>query len=418
MQTNSPHPANPRTLNSEVLLSSSPQNVRSRVLTYFAVFLLGGGMVWAVREAVTPSQPTSNVSPSIESPQIANATPTSSVTPTTPANFVTDVVNRVGPAVVRIDAERTVTTRRIRTPFDDPFFQQFFDVPPVPQERVQRGSGSGFVLNADGHVITNAHVIDGADSVTITLKDGRTFEGRVIGSDPLTDVAVVKIEADNLPTVTLADSDRLQPGEWTIAIGNPLGLDNTVTAGILSATGRSSSEIGVPDKRVEFLQTDAAINPGNSGGPLLNQNGEVIGMNTAIIQNAQGLGFAIPANTVSRIAEELIATGKVRHPYLGIQMISLTPEIKDNLNRNLNSGITINEDAGIFIVRVMPDSPAESAGLRAGDIIVKIDGNPVKTAEEVQKTVADLEVGSSLPLELKRNSRTMTLDVRIGEVGR
>ncbi|MGC9504325.1 HhoA/HhoB/HtrA family serine endopeptidase [Baaleninema sp.] len=403
--------------------SSSPQ---FRALAYLAVFLLGGGVAWVAKDTLTSSPPVAQTNTAesnsgaivstanTETPPDPTPTPPETAAPLTPTNFVTDVVNRVGPAVVRIDAERTVTSPQGLTPFEDPFFRQFFGVPQMPQERVQRGSGSGFVLNADGHIVTNAHVVEGADTVTVTLKDGRSFDGRVIGSDPITDVAVVKIDADNLPTLKFADSDNLQPGEWAIAIGNPLGLDNTVTTGIISATGRSSSEIGVPDKRVEFIQTDAAINPGNSGGPLLNQNGEAIGMNTAIIQNAQGLGFAIPANTVSRIAEELIATGRVRHPYLGIQMVTLTPEIKNNLNRNPNSGLTVEEDEGILIVRVMANSPAAEAGLRAGDVLLSIDGKTVTTADEVQQAVADVDVGQTLRLELKRNGETLTLEVRTG----
>lgn len=202
---------------------------------------------------------------------------------------------------MRIDASKTVTSQ---TPdvFNDPFFRQFFgsELPTPPGKQIERGTGSGFIIGADGRILTNAHVVDGADTVTVTLKDGRTFKGKVLGEDSVTDVAVVKIQANQLPTVALGKSDQLKLGEWAIAIGNPLGLDNTVTTGIISATGRSSSAVGVPDQRVSFIQTDAAINPGNSGGPLLNQRGEVIGMNTAIIQGAQGLGFAIPIDSTLR----------------------------------------------------------------------------------------------------------------------
>ncbi|XTZ11527.1 MAG: trypsin-like peptidase domain-containing protein, partial [cyanobacterium endosymbiont of Rhopalodia inflata] len=183
-------------------------------------------------------------------------------------SFVTDVVKRVGPAVVRIDASRTVTNK-VPPVFDDPFFRRFFssEIPGVPQEQIERGTGSGFILSKDGKILTNAHVVAGTKVVTVTLKDGRTFEGKVLGTDPLTDVAVIKIEANDLPKVQQGNSDNLQVGEWAIAIGNPLGLDNTVTTGIISATKRLSSQVGVGDKRIEFIQTDAAINPGNSGGP-------------------------------------------------------------------------------------------------------------------------------------------------------
>jgi S1-C subfamily serine protease len=212
----------------------------------------------------------------------------------------------------------------------------------------------------------------------------------------------------------MGNSDQLKPGEWAIAIGNPLGLDNSVTTGIISATGRSSRDVGVPDKRVQFIQTDAAINPGNSGGPLLNASGQVIGMNTAIIQGAQGLGFAIPINTAQRIANQLATKGKVDHPYLGIQMVTLTPELKQNLNSNPNAGISVDEEQGVLIAKVMPNSPAAKAGLRAGDVIHKINGQPVKDAEGVQKAVEGTQVGSNLRLELRRNQKDTVVTVQPG----
>ncbi|MGL5196122.1 MAG: PDZ domain-containing protein, partial [Chroococcales cyanobacterium] len=208
--------------------------------------------------------------------------------------------------------------------------------------------------------------------------------------------------------------EQLQPGEWAIAIGNPLGLDNTVTVGIISGTGRSSSQVGVPDKRVNFIQTDAAINPGNSGGPLLNQRGEVIGMNTAIIQGAQGLGFAIPINRAQDIAQQLIANGEVQHPYLGIQMVQLTPELKNQINNNPNSGLTVTQDSGILIVRVMPDSPAVRSGLRAGDVIVSINGIQMADASAVQQQVERTRVGGDLQMQVIRNGQPMTLAVQPG----
>lgn len=330
-------------------------------------------------------------------------------------NFVTRVVDKVGLAVVRINSSKTVTTR-IPDAFNNPFFREFFgdQFSDQPRQRVERGTGSGFIINTDGQILTNAHVVEGADRVSVILKDGRTLEGKVLGSDPVTDVAVVKITADKLPRVELGDSDSLKPGEWAIAIGNPLGLDNTVTTGIISATGRSSSQVGVPDKRVQFIQTDAAINPGNSGGPLLNASGQVIGMNTAIIQGAQGLGFSIPINTAQRIANQLISKGKAEHPFLGIQMITLTPELKDNINNNPNSGLTITEDSGILIAKVMPNSPAAQSGLRAGDIIRKINGEAVRNAEDVQGFVENSQVGSQLQMEVRRDRRDIQVTVRPG----
>ncbi|MBD2345259.1 HhoA/HhoB/HtrA family serine endopeptidase [Anabaena subtropica] len=329
-------------------------------------------------------------------------------------NFVTQVVERVGPAVVRIEASRTVTSR-LPAEFNDPFFRRFFGSQlPQQQERVQRGTGSGFITSANGSILTNAHVVNGADTVRVILKDGRSFQGKVMGTDNLTDVAVVKIQANNLPTVAVGNSDQLQPGQWAIAIGNPLGLDNTVTTGIISATGRSSNQIGAPDKRVEYIQTDAAINPGNSGGPLLNYRGEVIGMNTAIIQGAQGLGFAIPIKTVQRISDQLIATGTVQHPYLGIQMVGLTPQIKQNINSDPNSGLNVDADRGVLVVRVMPNSPAARAGLRAGDVIQRLNGQAVTDASNVQRAVENTQVGGQMQLDILRNGRSVNVAVQTG----
>ena len=329
-------------------------------------------------------------------------------------NFVVAAVQKVGPAVVRINAARTVSDEG-PTGSDDPILRRFFGVPPSaqPRQRTVRGTGSGFIINSSGQIITNAHVVDGADTVSVRLKDGRTVEGKVLGEDPVTDVAVIKIEANNLPAVALGNSDVLQPGEAVIAIGNPLGLDNTVTAGIVSATDRSSSDVGVPDKRVGFIQTDAAINPGNSGGPLLNARGEVIGMNTAIIQGAQGLGFAIPINTVQGIAQQLISNGKVEHPYLGVQMVTLTPEIKQELNIESQGQIRIAADQGILLIRVVSGSPADQVGLQEGDVIQTINNQPVKTTEEVQRLVERSTVGSQLQMTVQRDRTSRQVSVKL-----
>lgn len=377
---------------------------------YLGMLLLGasiafvGGNIIPSKNSLPSQASTVATSPSLQSrlPQTADT------------NFITDVVDRVGPAVVRIDASRTVTSK-VPDAFNDPFFRRFFGADGLePRQRVEKGTGSGFLIDASGQILTNAHVVEGADIVMVTLKDGRKLQGKVLGADRVTDVAVVKIEGSNLPVVPMGNSDNLKPGEWAIAIGNPLGLDNTVTSGIISATGRSSNQIGVPDKRVEFIQTDAAINPGNSGGPLLNAKGEAIGINTAIIQGAQGLGFSIPINTAQRIANQLIAKGKVDHAYLGIQMVTLTPELQKEVNSNPNSGLNIDRDRGVLIVKVVGNSPAARAGIRAGDIILKIDGKEITDAAAVQQLVEKSGVGSNLALELSRNGRSLSLNLKPG----
>lgn len=329
-------------------------------------------------------------------------------------NFISNAVEKVGPAVVRIDSARRVTSN-IPEAFRNPIFKRFFgDQLPAPEDRVERGTGSGFILTNDGRLMTNAHVVSGSDTVEVRLKDGRTFEGRVVGIDPVTDVAAVKINASNLPTVVLGKSSTLIPGQWAIAIGNPLGLDNTVTAGIISAIDRSSTQVGVPDKRVNFIQTDAAINPGNSGGPLLNDRGEVIGINTAIRADAQGLGFAIPVETARRVIEQLFTKGRVEHPYLGIQMVDLTPTIRDDINRDQESDVKVTQDQGVLIARVLEESPAAQGGLRQGDVIQKINGTPVKTSLDVQTQVETSTIGVPLEVEVIRNQQNQTFKVRPG----
>ena len=399
----------------------TPQPPRTQSLTSLSLVALGVGLGMAGMSLAPYLQqrsqtPTPEAAPTVAPTPIPSPVSATSGTIADP-NLVSSVVEQVGPAVVRINATKTVESQ-VPEAFNDPFFQRFFgsQMPNAPQQEIVRGSGSGFIVNSNGQIITNAHVVDGATKVSVVLKDGRQFEGKVIGTDPVTDVAVVKIEANNLPTVKVGNSEALQPGELAIAIGNPLGLDNTVTVGIVSATGRSGSQVGIPDKRVSFIQTDAAINPGNSGGPLLNQNGEVIGMNTAIIQGAQGLGFAIPINQVQRIADQISTTGKVQHPYLGISMVTLSPEVKESLNQDPNSPISVNEDQGILIVRVMPNSPAHQSGLRAGDVIVQVENKPVTKADEVQQAVENVSVGSSLKMEIKRQGQPFNLDVKTGAI--
>ncbi|WP_353120864.1 HhoA/HhoB/HtrA family serine endopeptidase [Planktothrix agardhii] len=396
------------------------QRPRTQSLTSLSLVLLGVGAGIAGMSILPQLQRPQPSPPTVTSPVPPTALPApvsaKQGTITTP-DLVASVVQHFGPAVVRIHATKTVENQMPQQ-FNDPSFERFFgsQMPNAPKQEIVRGSGSGFIVNSNGRIITNAHVVDGATKVSVVLKDGRQFEGKVVGTDPVTDVAVIEIQADNLPTLTIGNSETLQPGELAIAIGNPLGLDNTVTVGIISATGRSGSEVGIPDKRVSFIQTDAAINPGNSGGPLLNQKGEVIGMNTAIIQGAQGLGFAIPINQVQRIADQISTTGKVEHPYLGIQMVTLSPEVKESLNQDPNSPISVNEDQGVLIARVMPNSPAHQSGLRAGDVIIQVDNIAVTKADEIQQIVENVTVGSQLKMQIKRQGQPLNLDVKTGAI--
>ena len=323
-------------------------------------------------------------------------------------SFVTAAVDRVGRAVVRIDTERTVS-RNLDPLMEDPFFNRFFREDlrtQVPRQERLRGQGSGFVIDKSGTVLTNAHVVDKADRVTVTLNDGSIFPGEVLGTDEVTDLAVVKINTKgvNLPAAALGDSDAVKVGDWAIAVGNPLGFDNTVTLGIISTLKRSSAAVGIPDKRLDFIQTDAAINPGNSGGPLLNGLGEVIGINTAIRADAMGIGFAIPINKAKAIYAQLAKGEKVSHPFLGIQMIALTPEIAKENNADPNAVLIVPEVKGVLVMRVMPNTPAEKAGIRKGDAIVQIDGEAVTTAEQLQNLVENSQIGQSLKLKLRRGS--------------
>jgi len=246
----------------------------------------------------------------------------------------------------------------------------------------------------------------------VSFQDGRILAGQVLGKDPVTDVAVIRVQAENLPTVTLGDSDTVRQGQWAIAIGNPLGLQETVTVGVISGIERSSAAIGIPDKRVGFIQTDAAINPGNSGGPLLNAAGDVIGINTAILQGAQGLGFAIPINTAQQVAQQLITTGHVEHPYIGVQMAALNPQVKQFINTSPNSGMQIEADQGILVVQVQRNSPAAKAGVQAGDVIQRVADQPVTEASKVQRLIEKAGVGGKLPVTLQRNERTVALTIQ------
>lgn len=374
-----------------------------------SVLAICGGWVLPVRADDVPSITAT-----------ATGSPLKALEPSRQGSFVAAAVNVVGPAVVRIDTERTVTRRSTPDPvFEDPLFRQFFgdDTFLAPREERLRGQGSGFIVNQSGVILTNSHVVNGADKVTVTLKDGRVFEGKVKGADEVTDLAVVKIEGKDLPIAVLGDSDQVQVGDWAIAVGNPLGLDNTVTMGIVSTLKRTSAQVGIPDKRLDFIQTDAAINPGNSGGPLVNQWGEVIGINTAIRADAMGIGFAIPINKAKSIKDTLAKGQKVAHPYLGIQMTTLTPEIARQNNIDPNTAFMVPEVNGVVVIRVLPNTPAATGGLRRGDVITEIEAQPITNAAQLQNLVENSKLGQSLQVKILRGEQPKQLSVKTAELG-
>lgn len=331
----------------------------------------------------------------------------------TPHSFVADAARRVGPAVVRIDTERNVA----RPPFDptllDPLLRDLFGDPSSSSR--ERGQGSGVVI--DGHrslVLTNAHVVDRVDEVTVTLADGRQLDGAVVGTDPVTDLAVVRITGKGpLSAAPLGDSEALEVGDWAIALGSPYGLERTVTLGIVSSLHRDINSLGFADKRLDLIQTDAAINPGNSGGPLINAAGEVIGINTLVRSGpGAGLGFAIPINLAKRVADQLGEGGTVVHPYLGLQLVPLTARMARDNNKDPDALLQLPERDGALVQRVLPESPAEAAGLHRGDLVVAIADQPVNTPSALLQQVEQAQVGQPLPLRVVRGQRELQLSIR------
>ncbi len=315
------------------------------------------------------------------------------------------IAEKAAPAVVYIETERVITSPFRQIPpmefFGDEFFKRFFS----PPRYKERGAGSGFILSKDGYIVTNNHVIEGAQKIIVKLVDGRTFKAKIIGTDSFSDVALLKIEADNLPVLTLGNSDLLRIGEWVIAIGNPFGLTHTITVGVISAKGRSG--IGISDIE-DFIQTDAAINPGNSGGPLINLKGEVIGMNTAIFTRSggyMGIGFAIPINIVKTVVEQLKTKGKVERGWLGVVIQDLTPTLAEELGLKVMEGVVITE--------VIPDSPASRAGLKEKDVIVAINKKPIKNASELRSYILLTKPGTEIVLDIIRNGQKLEFKVVI-----
>ncbi len=325
------------------------------------------------------------------------------------------VAKKAEPAVVFVEVEKTVIRQgpaEFPFPFANPFdffgpdfFQRFFQ-DRFPHKFKQMGAGSGFIVSKDGYILTNNHVVAHADKIIVKLADGREFKAKVIGTDPASDVAVIKINAHNLPTLPLGDSDKIQVGEWVMAIGNPFGLTQTVTVGVISAKGRSG--VGITDYE-DFIQTDAAINPGNSGGPLVNMRGEAIGMNTAIFTRSggyMGIGFAIPINMVKVVMKQLITKGKVVRGWLGV--------VIQDLNEDLAKSFGLQRPEGALITEVAEHSPAAKAGLRRGDIILAYNGKPVKNVAELRTLVAMTQPGTEVTITIWRDGHKQDLKVRIG----
>jgi serine protease Do len=320
------------------------------------------------------------------------------------------VAKKVQPSVVSIRSERTVTVSPGEgfgedffkgTPFED-FFKQHGG---PPMKRRQMGEGSGVIVDPKGYILTNNHVVAGADKLTVRLFDGRELKGDVKGTDPKTDLAVVHVEAKDLPVAMLGDSDKIEVGEWAVAIGSPFGLEKTVTVGVVSAKGRTGLGTGTYE---DFIQTDASINPGNSGGPLVNVEGEVIGVNAMIISPGQGIGFAIPINLAKSIMAELIKTGKVIRPWVGIGLQDLTQELMKSFN--------VKEKEGALISQVYEGSPAEKAGLKTGDIVVQIDGKKIKDSQDVVREVLKKQVGQKILLEVIREGKRVEIPVTTAQM--
>ena len=323
-------------------------------------------------------------------------------------SFVAEAVRRAAPAVVTIDTERTVLVpgRQVLQgfPFNDPLLRQFFGLQPgigavPPSQRTERGQGSGFLYDPSGLLITNAHVVEGSTRVMVGLPDGRRVEGKVVGADPVTDLAVVRLTGGGAwPVVGLGNSDALQVGDWVIAVGNPFGLDQTVTLGIVSSLNRNAAKLGITDKRLELIQTDAAINPGNSGGPLLDADGRVVGINTLVRSGpGAGLGFAIPINRARQIAEQLVSKGSVSHAMIGVGL----DQVRDE------AGLT----GGALVRTVMTGGPAARAGLRPGDVITAVDEQSVQSPAQLTQIVERSGVGRPLTVRIRRQGQSLTLSV-------
>ena len=328
-------------------------------------------------------------------------------------NFVSDAVKAVGPAVVRIDTERSIERQQFDPTLLDPLLRDLLGEPGILPDR-ERGQGSGVIIDSNGLVLTNAHVVERVDQVSITLADGAICEGQVLGTDSITDLALVKIQDKiNSKFAPLGDSEKLEVGDWAIALGTPYGLEKTVTLGIISSLHRDINSLGFSDKRLDLIQTDAAINPGNSGGPLINSNGEVIGINTLVRSGpGAGLGFAIPINLARRVSNQLLKDGEVIHPYLGVQLISLTAKIAKEHNNDPNSLLQLPERSGALVQSIVPNSPAEKAGLKRGDLVIAAEDIVINEPKALLDEVEKAKIGKTFPLLIVRNNEEIKVNIK------
>jgi serine protease Do len=386
---------------------------RSRALPYLLIALgivigvaIASDLGWLPPGSARPDAPTNgSVRPVVTAPQ-------QPVTGGTAKSFV-EIAKIVKPAVVNIASSRSGKGDGPQSsPFDDPFFRrffgdEFFKREQPHRERKERGQGSGVIVDSNGLIITNNHVVNKADDIRVILSDKREFKGKLIGIDTKTDLAIVKIEATGLSTVPFADSDQLEVGEFVLAVGSPFGLTQSVTMGIVSAVGRAS--MGIAEYE-DFIQTDAAINPGNSGGALVNVRGELVGINTAIFSQSggnMGIGFAVPSNLARSIMDQLIKTGKVVRGWLGVAIQELTPELAAQF------GLT--ETKGVLVSDVMDDSPAKKAGFERADVITEYDGKPMDSPTHLRNAVAQTPIGRKVSIKVIRDKKTKTIEVTIAE---
>lgn len=366
-------------------------------IVLLSAFLLGGISFYMLDKITTPSRTHLPFTPRVPSQIIETS------------KAFSEIVSSVSPAVVNISTTKVV--KRDAPPFmEDPFFDFFnpFREFGLPKKWKEQSLGSGVIVSADGYIVTNNHVVEQADEIRVILFDKRSFRGKVVGADPKTDIAIVKIAAKDLPTAQWGDSDKLQVGEFVLAIGNPFGLSHTVTMGIISAVGRAN--VGIADYE-DFIQTDAAINPGNSGGPLVNIKGELIGINTAIFSKSggyQGIGFAVPSNMVRLVMDQLVKQGKVTRGWLGVTIQELTPEISQKFGLKNSKGALVGD--------IAKGSPAEKAGMMRGDIILKFNGKEVKDVGSLRNMVAQSKVGTQVSIKILRGGREYNLNALIVEL--